>query len=71
MSKEEGVTVLHERYVWDLSSLYREDRPRPNSSFSEARCLQRKVWNPCQAWTPVLGVRADWLAPEGSIPSEF
>ena len=36
----------------------------PNSSSSEARCLQRKVWSPWQAWTPVLGVRADWLAPE-------
>ena len=39
-------------------------RTVPNSSSSEARCLQRKVWSPWQAWTPVLGMRANWLAPE-------
>jgi hypothetical protein len=37
----------------------------PNANLAAAaRYLQRKVWSPWQAWTPVLGVQADWLAPE-------
>jgi len=31
--------------------------PRPGASSG-------RYWSPWQAWTPVLGVRADWLAPE-------
>ena len=40
------------------------EMPEGSDQKFKSKVPPAEVWSPCQAWTPVLGVRADWLAPE-------